>query len=101
MFSEPYLYLIRSGLAGVIGAENYEQRDPAAYRTLPPMTHLSLRSKLLEIAESGQHHGVMVDEVSRQQLIGWIDANGPYRGLEDVRALDDSRCHDAPVVARP
>lgn len=101
VFSEPYLYLIRSGVAGVIGAEEYDQRDPAAYRTLPPMTHLSYRSRLLEIAESGQHHGVEVDEASRQQLIGWIDANGPYRGLDDVRALDEPRCRDAPVVARP
>jgi hypothetical protein len=101
VFSEPYLYLIRSGLANVIASENYDQRDPAAYRTLPPLAHLSYRSKLLELAESGKHHGVKVDETSRLQLIGWIDANGPYRGLDDVRRLNDARCRDAPDVPRP
>jgi hypothetical protein len=94
-------HLIRSGLAGVIHAENYDQRDPAAYRTLPAMTHLSYRSKLLELAASGRHHGVKVDETSRLQLIGWIDANGPYRGTDEVRGLDDRRCRAPPQVARP
>jgi hypothetical protein len=42
-----------------------------------------------------------VDETSRLQLIGWIDANGPYRGLDDVRRLNDARCRDAPDVPRP
>ncbi len=101
VFSEPYLHLIRSGLSGVIQAENYDHRDPAAYRTLPPLTHLSYRSRLLELATAGKHHGVRVDETSRLQLIGWIDANGPYRGLEDVRNLDEPRCRNAPCVLRP
>jgi hypothetical protein len=101
VFTEPYLYLIRSGLAGVIMSEKYDHRDPAAYRTLPPLTYLSYRSKLLDLATSGRHHGVKVDETSRLQLIGWIDANGPYRGLDDVHRLKDARCQDPPLVFRP
>ena len=101
VFSEPYLYLIRSGLSGVMLVENYHQRDPAAYRTMPPMKHLSYTSRLLEMATSGEHYGVKVDEVSRRKLIDWIDANGPYRGLADIRAIEDQRCSDAPVVRRP
>ncbi len=101
VFTAPYLHLIHSGLAGVIMSENYDQRDPAAYRTIGPMKYLSYRSKLLELADSGRHHGVKVDETSRLQLIGWIDANGPFRGLDDVRKLKDVRCQEAPCISRP
>lgn len=101
VFSASYLHLVRSGLAGVIQAEQYDQRDPAAYRTTPPMTGLSYKSRLLELATSGKHHGVSVDETSRRALIGWIDANGPYRGLDDVRAIDNPTCREPPQVARP
>lgn len=101
VFSTSYLHLIRSGLAGVIQAEQYDQRDPAAYKTLPPMTSLSYRSRLLELAASGKHHGLKVDEKSRRILAGWIDANGPFRGLDDVRTLGNPQCREHPQIARP
>jgi hypothetical protein len=101
MFSESYLYLLQSGLSGVMLVENYKQRDPNAYKTMPPMKHLSYTSRLLRLATDGTHHGVKVDEVSRRKLIGWIDTNGPYRGLPEIRAIKDARCSDAPVVLRP
>ena len=46
-------------------------------------------------------------------LIGWVDANCPYRGDEEIRALPDPqfagienlpvrpRTHTAPVILRP
>ncbi len=101
VFSESYLYLLRSGLSGVMLVENYHQRDPVAYKTAPPMKHLSYNSRLLKLAASGEHYGVKVDEVGRRKLIGWIDTMGPYRGLPDIRAINDPRCRDAPIVQRP
>ncbi|RIK81633.1 MAG: hypothetical protein DCC68_08225 [Planctomycetota bacterium] len=101
VFYTSYLHLIRSGLAGVIQAEQYDQRDPAAYKTLPPMTSLSYRSRLLELAAGGKHHGVAVDEKTRRILAGWIDANGPFRGLDDVRTVESPQCREPPQVARP
>jgi len=77
------------GIANMIMVEGYGQRDPAAYQTPKPMTHLSYKSRLVEIASSGKHHKVQVDEVSRRRLIAWVDAMAPYRGDEEVRAIDD------------
>jgi hypothetical protein len=85
----------------------------AKYATLRPLTALSYRSPLIERALSGQHHGVKVDEASLQHLIAWVDAFGPYRGLEEIRALPDPdfagierlairpRLKSAPDIQRP
>jgi len=53
------------------------------------MTQLSYKSELIEIASSGEHYGVKVDEVSRRKLIAWIDTMCPYRGDEEVRQIPD------------
>ncbi len=124
-FKEPYLTLVGSGwmhtnkmgnvpgIAGAIMCENYALSDPASYATLRPMRYLSCRSRLIEIAMSGKHNGVKVDPVSLRKLIGWVDANCPYRGEEDLRAIPDPRfagidwlpirprCKTAPLIPRP
>lgn len=122
-FPEPYLTLVgdlptvgpggKPGIAGALLCENYEQSDPRSYVTLRPMQFLSRTSKLIEIASSGMHHDVRVDDVSLHQLIGWVDANCPYRGDDEVRSVPDPtfpgvellpirpRCKTAPVVMRP
>ena len=106
IFSEPYMLLtgrpswgqpyVRPnnappgfGIANMIMVEGYDQRDPQAYQTPEPMTRLSYRSALIEIASSGDHYDVRVDPVSRRRLIAWIDTMCPYRGDQEVRALDD------------
>ena len=130
MFDEPYVHLVGRptwgapyeppenpppgfGIADTILVEAYDQRDPLAYVTPEPMTKLSYRSRLVEIASSGAHHDVKVDEVSRRRLIAWVDAMGPYRGDEEVRQIDDPefqgidwlsirpQIKNAPVVSRP
>ena len=100
MFKEPYVTLVQRGIANAIMAEGFGQHDPKAYVTFRPMKHLSCRSKLIENAMSGGHHGVRVDPVSLRQLIGWVDANCPYRGDEDVRGLPNPRCAKAPDIDR-
>ena len=94
-FKEPYLTLVgplrtswvRCGgldLAAAIKSEN--TRD---YTTLRPLTHLSARSRLIEIAMSGKHNKVKVPADSCRCLIAWVDTNCPYRGDQEVRAIPD------------
>ncbi|MFO8014305.1 MAG: LamG-like jellyroll fold domain-containing protein [Phycisphaerae bacterium] len=101
------------GIAGMLMVEGYGRRDPAAYRTPEPMSALSYRSRLVEIASSGKHHGVKVDAESRRRLILWVDTMCPYRGSEEVRRLPDPefqgmdwlavrpRIRNAPRLSRP
>jgi hypothetical protein len=93
--------------------EGYATTDPRAYRTPPPMTKLSYRSRLIELASSGKHYGVSVDPLSLQRLIAWVDAMCPYQGDEEVRQIDDPvfqgvdwlavrpRIKTAPTIIRP
>ena len=138
-FKEPYLTLIgpaawpvpvpNNGQAGygIAGAfpvyglkpdETYPH-DPATdarsaiWRTMRPMRYLSFRSRLIELAGSGKHHKVNVDSTSLRRLIAWVDANCPYAGEEELRAMDDPefpgikrlpirpRVKTAPVIDRP
>jgi hypothetical protein len=106
VFTEPYLTLIGRpswgapyvkpavplpgfGIANVLMVEGFGTVDPQAYLTPKPMTHLSYKSRLVELASSGKHYDVKVDPVSLQRLIGWIDAMCPYMGDEEVRQIDD------------
>jgi hypothetical protein len=139
LFKEPYLTFIGPaawpvpvpatgqagyGIAGAIPVyglrtEDVYPNDPAGdpasviHRTLRPMRYLSARSRLIEMAMSGKHHEVEVDSVSLQRLIAWVDANCPFLGEEEVRAMADPefpgidqlpirpRLRLAPVVERP
>ncbi len=130
LFKEPYVTLLGNpswgapyqppkdpppgfGIADTILVEAFDTRDPAAYTTPEPMTRLSYRSRLVEMASNGQHYDVRVDELSRQRLIAWVDAMGPYIGDEEVRRIDDPQfqgvdwlsirpqIRNAPVVVRP
>jgi hypothetical protein len=130
MFDEPYWTLIGRpswgrahvkpedpppglGIANMLMVEGYDQRDPKAYQTPEPMTYLSYRSKLIEQASSGKHHDVKVDPISLRRLIAWVDTMCPYRGDEEVRAIDDPvfqgvdwiairpKIKSAPTIIRP
>jgi len=101
-FPEPYLTLTlgkkrqlrdfptncEGGIAGTILAENRPWR-PADYGTLPPMTALSYKSKLIQIACSGKHNDVEVDDLSLTKLVLWVDTLCPYRGERELRSMDD------------
>ena len=106
MFDEPYVTLTGKpawgepyqkpaepppgwGIADMIMVESYDQRDPEAYRTPQPMTHLSYKSRLVELCSSGEHYDVKVDPVSLLRLIVWVDTMCPYRGDEEVREIPD------------
>jgi hypothetical protein len=101
------------GIADMIMVEGYDQRDPAGYATPPPMTKLSYRSRLIALAASGKHHDVKVAPDDLLRLVLWVDTMCPYRGSEEVRAIDDPefqgidwlsirpRIKTAPHIVRP
>jgi hypothetical protein len=130
IFSEPYMLLTGQptwgrpyvkpkdpppgfGIANTILVEGYDQRDPEGYMTPQPMTHLSYASELVELASRGEHYDVRVDPVSLRRLIVWIDTMCPYRGEDEVRAIEDPlfqgvdwlsvrpRIKTAPTIVRP
>ncbi|MCL1920264.1 MAG: hypothetical protein FWG50_04175 [Kiritimatiellaeota bacterium] len=100
-------------LAGIMKIENFDQRDPKAYATTPPLERLSCASPLVARAASGKHHDVKVDPDSLMRLILWVDTLGPYRSDDEIRAEDDPvfqgsewiaikpRLKTAPIVVRP
>jgi len=101
------------GIADMLMVEGYDKVDPRAYQTPPPMTKLSYRSRLVELASSGKHYGVRVDPTSLLRLQVWIDAMCPYNGDEEVRSEPDPvfpgvdwlairpRIQTAPRIVRP
>ena len=108
------------GIADIIMVEGYNKTDPEAYKTPPPMTKLSYKSRLVDIimgnhppGKDGNVPKVEADEESRRRIIAWVDAMAPYRGDEEVRAIDDPvfegidwlsirpRVKTAPVIVRP
>lgn len=125
VFKEPYLTLIgaigyglnkqphQPGIAGALMCENFAQSDPDSYATTRPMQHLSFASPLITLCLEGKHHGVKLPPADLQTLIGWVDANCPYRGDEEIRAIPDPafpgieklpvrpRTQTAPLIARP
>ncbi len=62
--------------------------------TLPPMTAMSYKSKLVDYAISGDHHKVQVDPLSARKLIAWIDLLCPYWNEDDIRSMPDPNPND-------
>ncbi|NQT11214.1 MAG: hypothetical protein HQ582_00595, partial [Planctomycetes bacterium] len=87
--------------------------DPAGYATLRPMRYLSRKSPLIEMALGGEHYDVKVDPASLRRLIAWVDADSPFMGDRELRALGDPefagidqlpirpRVKTAPEIERP
>jgi hypothetical protein len=101
VFKEPYLTLVGGaqieanttglkceGISGAMMVENAPD-GPSVYATFPPMEYLSYTSKLIEIATSGEHNDVKITGQELRQLIGWVDANCPFRGDEEIRQVPD------------
>ena len=55
----------------------------------PPLTAMSYKSKLIQIATSGKHHDVKVSPLEEAQLVAWVDALCPYLGLEELLVRPD------------
>jgi hypothetical protein len=100
-------------IAGTLHVEAFGQFDPEAYITPRPMTSLSYKSRLIELASSGEHHGLKMDSVSLLKLILWVDAICPYIDDSHIRSVPDPvfqgsdwlsvppRLETAPSLVRP
>ncbi len=105
-FKEPYLTLVGGvigwgqakplnelgvpdNLAGVLVVEGYGTNDPKGLATIPAMAVFSPRSKIVQNALSGKHHKVKVPMEDLRRLIAWVDTNGPYLGMEEIRNMYD------------
>jgi hypothetical protein len=125
-FSWPYVKLLfgdnprtvqdlpKTSIAGpVFTATAYPSpgvRYPTRETVVPPMTAMSYRSRLIEIATSGKHHDVKVSVAEEERLTAWVDALCPYNGLEELIVRPDpdpalnamfsypARMRTAPVV---
>ena len=83
----------QGGVAGTILPMAFPL-PPEKDRTLPPMTALSYTSRLIDLASSGSHYDVRVDELSRRKLIAWVDILCPYLGEAEIRGMEDPRPED-------
>ncbi len=85
--------LPRTSVAGPIfpyhAYPNPEVRFPTEDTVVPPMTAMSHRSRLIEIATGGKHHDVRVSPAEEARLVAWVDALCPYLGLEEIVAQPD------------
>jgi len=122
-FKEPYITLVGGGnnwyqpvdtklinahglpasISGCLIVEGYRERTPEALATLKPMTCMSSASLLIGRAMDEQHIKTKMDPDSLRRLIGWVDANGPYLGEEEIRQMPDPtpetmRANPVPVV---
>ena len=100
-------------IAGTLHVEAYDQRDPNAYITLKPMTTLSYKSRLIDLASSGEHYGLKMDTDSLLKLILWVDSVCPYIDDTHIRDMPDPefqgshwlsippRLQTAPSLVRP
>ena len=97
---EPYMTLVRRGDMGIIPVEDRRYRS---YTTIPPMTYLSYKSRLIDIAMGGKHHNVKIEGTELQQLIAWVDCVAPLRGEEEVREIPDpkpDRSYPIPLLTK-
>ena len=105
IFPEPYIELTlgkkrrlgsfpahcEGGIAGTILAQALPW-TAQTYKTFPPMTALSYKSRLIEIAGSETHGQVKkekVDALSLEKLILWVDTLCTYRGEQELRTMAD------------
>ncbi|MCK4374280.1 MAG: hypothetical protein KAX19_03090, partial [Candidatus Brocadiae bacterium] len=108
-FTEPYVTLVGGGnnwyqpvaeelinkhglpvsISGCLIVEGYRERTPEALATLKPGTHMSTASLLISRAMDEKHIGAKMDADSLRRLIGWVDANGPYLGDQEIRRMPD------------
>jgi len=111
--------VLRTSAHGAQMFTHKDSNDPATdarsaiWRTMRPMRYLSFRSRLIKLAGSGKHYETKVAPASLRRLIAWVDANCPYAGEEEIRAMDDPeftgieqlpirpRIKTAPVIQRP
>ena len=71
--------------------ENERVEIPTLDTVAPPMTAMSYRSRLLDLATSGKHHDVQISPEEEARLVAWIDTMTPYWGQEEILHIPDPK----------
>ena len=126
VFKEPYVTLVGGSryhgsrtsepvdtITGVLPVEELPRAGaPSSVQTIPPMSYLSYGSRLINDYATPKHYDVDMPVEDLRLLMAWIDLACPYRGEEDVRAMEDPdfpgidqlpvrpRVRTAPVIDR-
>lgn len=117
IFMEPYVTLVggsryhggrtaepQDTIAGVLPVEELPRAGaPGSVQTIPPMRYLSYGSRLINHYATPQHYDVDVPADDLRLLMAWVDLACPYRGDEEVRAMEDPEfpgIDDLPVRPR-
>jgi len=111
IFAEPYLTLTlgrnHQRLNGTprISASNTYVGLPSTmsvrYDTLPPLTYLSPKSKLIAQAMDKSRCGKDLSAEDLRMLIAWVDLWAMYRSDEDVREIEDAPSDWFPLWTYP
>ncbi len=101
IFPEPYLTLLMGkdndqiggacpafdGTNGYVAVPN---TITTRYDTLPPLTYLSPKSRLIDEAMDQQRCGKNLSPQDLRMLIAWIDLWAMYRSDEEIRDIEDA-----------
>jgi hypothetical protein len=111
IFSEPYLTLTLgqdhhrlSGWPMVSASHNYVAvpgTKRLAYDTLPPLTFLSPKSRLIAEAMDKSRCGKHLAPEDLRMLIAWVDLWAMYRSDEDIREIEDAPSDWFPLWTYP
>ncbi len=111
IFPEPYLTLTLGknhqhlgGTPGISASHTYvgllsTMRVP--YDTLPPLTYLSPKSKLIDQAMDKTRCGKNLAPEDLRMLIAWVDLWAMFRSDEDVREIEDAPADWFPLWTYP
>ena len=111
VFAEPYLTLTLGkdhhhfrGTPNFPASRNYvglPSTNATPYDTLPPLTYLSPKSKLIANAMDQGRCGSTLSGQDLRMLIAWVDLWAMYRSDEDVRNIEDAPSDWFPLWTYP
>jgi hypothetical protein len=112
IFPEPYLTLLLGrdhakiggpcpGFTGQSGYVAVPSTITIRYDTLPPLSCLSPRSRLIDRAMDKNLCGKRLAPQDLRMLISWIDLWAMYRSDEELRAIDDPPAEWFPLWSSP
>jgi hypothetical protein len=112
IFPEPYLTLLMGkdhariggdcpGFQGENGYVAVPNTMATRYDTLPPLSYLSPKSRLIDQAMDPSRCGQHLTADDLQMLISWIDLWAMYRSDEELREIEDPPAEWFPLWSHP
>jgi len=111
VFPEPYLTLTLgknhhhlNGTPGISAANTYvglPSTMHVPYDTLPPLTYLSPKSRLIAEVTDKTRCGKNISPDEHRMLVAWVDLWAMYRSDEEVRQIEDAPADWFPLWSHP